>query len=231
MIQLLALLAISWILIWLMEKKDLGVLGLVPTPSRIKYFAALFDISLLCAITAFLLRMYFAQERYMISPTLTVGVVFQELWNQLRMVLTEELLCRGVLLYILIRRLGSGWAILISSAAFAALHWFNAGVWGNPVQMLLVFGFTFAMGVVLAYSYSRTYSILFPLAIHLGWNVAQNFIFPDTPAGNHVFVLAAPPPEVTVSYAVLFTMLLLPKVLVLVINYLVVRKHRPVIMP
>jgi hypothetical protein len=155
--------------------------------------------------------MYFAQEAYVLSPSLTAKSVFLETRYQVRTVLTEELLCRGALLYTLIRRIGQAKAVLISSLIFAVLHWLNAGVLGNPVQMILVFAFTFTMGFLLAYAYARSFSLLLPFAIHFGWNLVQNYVFPDTPTGQHLFVLAAPPPEVTISYLAFFTMLLAPK--------------------
>ena len=68
------------------------------------------------------------------------------------------------------------------------------------VQMALVFAFTFAMGLLLAYAYARSFSMLLPFAIHLGWNWMQNYVFPDNPMGSHVFVLDGPPPVVTISY-------------------------------
>ncbi|HCR48459.1 MAG TPA: hypothetical protein DIW24_02445, partial [Bacteroidetes bacterium] len=59
----------------------------------------------------------------------------------------------------------------------------------------------------------------------------QNYIFPDTATGNHIFILVAPPPEVTISYLALFTMLLLPKISVLIVNYFIIKKHRQVEIP
>jgi uncharacterized protein len=231
MIQLLGLLIISWALLWLFEKRNLSVLGLIPNLHIIKYAFILFIVSAICCATAFLLRMYFANEEYAISSTLTASIVFEETWNQFRSVLTEELICRGAVLYILIKRIGQNKSIIISAIIFAALHWLNAGVWGNVVQMIIVFTFTFAMGLLLAYSYAKTFSLLIPFAIHFGWNLTQNFIFPDNPIGNHVFELAAPPPVVTVSYLVFFTMLLFPKLSVLLLDYLIVRRHRQVQIP
>ncbi|MBL7805285.1 MAG: CPBP family intramembrane metalloprotease [Saprospiraceae bacterium] len=231
MVQLIGLLAISWLLLWVAEKKDIAVLGLTPTKDRLKYFAILFSVSAIISATAFLLRMYIAKEEYIISPSLTAKSAIVEVWYQFRTVLTEELICRGALLYILIKRIGQTKAVIISSVIFAIMHWLNAGVWGNLIQMVIVFAFTFAMGLLLAYSYARTFSLLIPFAIHYGWNLTQNYVFPDNAAGNHIFTLAAPPPVVTVSYAALFTMLLFPKISVLVIDYLIVRRHRQVETP
>lgn len=231
MLQLIGLIAISWLLIWLFEKRNISVLGLTPTKDRLKYFAILFLVSVILSATAFLLRMYFAKEQYMISQPLTPKSILLETWYQFRTVLTEELLCRGALLYILIKKIGQVKAVIISSLIFAILHWINAGVWGNVPQMIIVFTFTFLMGLLLAYSYARTFSLLIPFAIHYGWNLTQNYIFPDATAGNHVFILATPPHEVTISYLAFFTMLLLPKISVLIIDYLIIKTHKQIEMP
>jgi membrane protease YdiL (CAAX protease family) len=231
MLQLIGLLAISWLLIWLFEKGNLSVLGLTPTKERLKYFTILFIVSAILSATAFLLRMYFAKEEYIIAQSLTTKSILLETWYQIRTVLTEELLCRGALLYILIKKIGHTKAVIISSIIFAVLHWINAGVWGNMTQMIIVFAFTFAMGLLLAYSYARTFTLLIPFAIHFGWNLTQNYIFPDSALGNHIFTLAAPPPTVTISYLAFFTMLLLPKVSVIIVNYLIVKQHRQVELP
>ncbi len=231
MIQLLGLLLISWVLIWVVEKRNLSVLGLQPNLERFNYVAILFIVSAACSASAFLLRMYFAKEEYVVSSSLTVSLIFEEVWNQLRMVLTEELICRGAILYILIKKIGPNKSILISSAIFALLHWLNAGVWGNGIQMAIVFLFTFTMGLLLAYSYARTFSLWIPFAIHFGWNLTQNFIFPDNEAGNHILVLNLPPPSVTVSYLVLFTMLLLPKASVILLDFLIIKRHVQIKIP
>jgi membrane protease YdiL (CAAX protease family) len=231
MLQIIGLLVISWLLIWLFEKRNLSVLGLTPTKDRLKYFTILFIVSAILSATAFLLKMYFAKEEYAISPSLTTKSILLEIWYQFRTVLTEELLCRGALLYILIKKIGPTKAVIFSSVIFAILHWINAGVWGNLTQMIIVFTFTFAMGLLLAYSYARTFSLLIPFAIHYGWNLTQNYIFPDAATGKHILTLAAPPPTVTISYLAFFTMLLLPKISVLVIDYLIVKRHRQVEVP
>jgi uncharacterized protein len=142
--------------------------------------------------------------------------------------LTEELLCRGALLYILIEKIGQTKAIFISSIIFTVLHWINAGVWGNMIQIIIVFAFTFSMGLLLAYSYERTFSLLIPFAIHFGWNLTQNYIFPDSSTGNHIFILAAPPLSVTISYLAFFKTFLLPKISVLLVDYFILKHHRKV---
>ncbi|MBL7829738.1 MAG: CPBP family intramembrane metalloprotease [Saprospiraceae bacterium] len=231
MLQLIGLILISWLIIWLFTKANFSVLGLTPTTERLKYFAILFIVSGILSSTTFILRMYFAEEKYILTSKLTLDSILLETWYQFRTVMTEELICRGALLYILIKKIGQTKAIIISSVFFAVLHWINGGVWGNLIQMTIVFLFTFAMGLLLAFSYAKTFSLLIPFAIHFGWNLMQNYIFPDTANGNHIFILATPPPEVTISYLAFFTMLLLPKISILIVDYLIINKHIQVQIP
>ncbi len=226
MLQIIALFAFSWLIIWWHEKGNLSVLGFQPTLKRTGYFFLLLFVSILISASTYLLRMYFAEEQYTVNTSMNAQLFFQESWFQIRSVLTEELLCRGVLLYIMIRQLGTRKAIVLSSLIFALLHWFNSGVWGNLPQMAMVFVFTFAMGLLLAYAFTQSKSILLPFAIHLGWNWVQNFVFPDNAAAHSVFVLVTPPPTVTISYLAFFTMLLFPKIAVLAINYGIVRSYK-----
>lgn len=226
MLQIIALFAFSWLIIWWHEKGNLSVLGFQPTLKRTGYFFLLLFVSILISASTYLLRMYYAEEQYTVNTSMNAQLFFQESWFQIRSVLTEELLCRGVLLYIMIRQLGTRKAIVLSSLIFALLHWFNSGVWGNLPQMAMVFVFTFAMGLLLAYAFTQSKSILLPFAIHLGWNWVQNFVFPDNAAAHSVFVLVTPPPTVTISYLAFFTMLLFPKIAVLAINYGIVRSYK-----
>jgi membrane protease YdiL (CAAX protease family) len=170
--------------------------------------------------------MYFAKEVYTIAGSLTAKSILIETWYQFRTVFTEELICRGALLYILIKKAGQAKAIIITSVLFAVLHWINTGVWGDLEQMIVVFIFTFAMGLLLAYAYARTFSLLIPFAIHFGWNLTQNYIFPGSATGDHIFILMIPPPTVTISYLSFFTMQYLPKMLLLITGYLIVKSYR-----
>ena len=104
MLQLIGLLVISWLLIWFFEKGNLSVLGLMPTKVRLKYFTILFIVSAVFSATAFLLRMYFANEEYEITQSLSIKSNLLKTWYQFRTVLTEELLFSGALLYILIKK-------------------------------------------------------------------------------------------------------------------------------
>jgi len=231
MVQIIGLLAISWLIVWFFERSNLSLLGLTPNTKRLKLVLTLFLVTAICCSTTYLMKMYFAKEQYTLNPRLTANLIFSGVWETLRGVMTEELICRGVLLYILLRKARTKWAIVISSVAFGVLHWLNNGIFGNIIQMSIVFAFTFGMGLLLAYSYAKTFSILIPTAIHFGWNLTQNFIFPDRPEGNHIIVLAGIPPIVTVSYFIFFLLLLFPKVSAIGLDYIIMKNQKQIELP
>ena len=75
MLQLIGLLAISWLTVWLFNKSNLSVLGLIPTKSRIQVAIILFIVTVLCCSSAFLLKVYFAKEQYTINPKLNATAI------------------------------------------------------------------------------------------------------------------------------------------------------------
>ena len=225
MLEIIILLAVSWLLVWLFEKGNLSVLGLNPTKKRLSYAFILFIVAGICCSTGYLMRMYFAQQTFPLNQKISAGLVFTGLWLNLKSVLFEELLCRGAGLYILVKKTGKRTGILISAIVFGVLHWMNTGVFGDVTQMAIVFSFTFFMGLLLAYAFVQSGSLYLPIAIHLGWNLVQNFLFPDGPFGISVLVNPAAQPEVTVSYFIYFAILLLPKISSIVVNYFIVRRY------
>lgn len=226
MLQLIALLLASWFLLWWFEKDTLRVLGLLPNKQNTVWICIVFIVSALCAASAVALKIGITKEQYAIAESLTAKGVLTEVWHQFRSVFTEELLFRGAIFYILLKKTSAKIAIPVSAVLFALMHWLNAGVWGNMLQMAIVFSFTFAMGILLAYAYAATNSIIFPLAIHFGWNLTQNYIFPDTANGQHIFILSGTPPAVTISYIAFFALLLVPKIAVIVFNFILVKQYR-----
>lgn len=230
MLQLIGLLAISWLLIRVFEKGNLSVLGLTPTKDRLKYFTILFVITAVCCSTGFFFRMYFAKEEFGLNSKTSILFILTGIWVTLKSILFEELLCRGVGLYILIKKIGQRWAIIFSAIIFGLLHWLNAGVFGNGLQMLTVFAYTFIFGLVLAYAFAKSFSLYLPIAMHFGWNLTQNFIFPERLLDNTLFVSVLQP-IVTVSYFVYFTILLFPKISAIVVDYLIIKKHKQIEQP
>lgn len=226
-IELIALIALSWLVIRLFEKGNWSVLGLKPTTSRLKLALILFVITALCCASEFFLRMYFGKEQFALNPSINPGLALTGIWLNVESVLFEELLCRGVGLYILLKKWGQKWAIFISAIVFGLLHILDNSALSHPVQALLTFGYTFIMGLLLGYAYAKTRSLYMPFAIHFGWNLTQNFIFPAGPFGNSLFISVLQP-EVTVSYLVYFMMLFFPKLSAMGFDFLILKRQNHV---
>lgn len=122
------------------------------------------------------------------NDNITGGIILKSSWWDVKSVLTEELIFRGALLYILIRKLGSRKGILISAIAFGIYHWFSYGVFGNLMAMVLVFIGTGLMGYAWAWAFSKTQSIMLPFGFHLGWNLIYNTIFSKGPLGESLVI-------------------------------------------
>lgn len=102
--------------------------------------------------------------------------------------LTEELIYRGALLYILLVWLKEKFALLISALAFGVYHWFSFGILNEgPLQLTLVLLITGSMGWAWAYSYARTGSIVLALGMHLAHNFTSSLFMDTTPFGNLLF--------------------------------------------
>jgi membrane protease YdiL (CAAX protease family) len=144
-------------------------------------------------------------------------------WWNIKSVLYEELIFRAAILYILIKRLGAGWGIVLSSIGFGVYHWFSMEVLGNVPGMIQIFLVTGLMGLVLAYGFWKTGSMLAAIGIHLGWNITQSVIFSGGPIGKQLFI-QLPSPPVHVSYFVYGVVVFLPIVSSLVISFLLLRR-------
>jgi membrane protease YdiL (CAAX protease family) len=184
-----------------------------------------FILAAVCCASGFLLRMYFGGEVWGLNPKLNGRLLAEGIWWNLKSVFFEELIFRGILLYILIRELGTLKAMVISSIAFGIYHWFSQEIFGNPAQMIVVFLTTGLMGFVYAFAYVRTGSILTPAAIHFGWNFTQGFIFSSGPIGNGIFVLVNQP-VVNVSWLVFILIMYVPLISVMVLSIILLRRWR-----
>jgi membrane protease YdiL (CAAX protease family) len=167
---------LSWLLLKIVEKTSLSALGLQPTRRRIKDLAigilltAPFLIAFSTGVAILISNPYHLNPHYTFKDFLTAtGYVF-------RAAVYEDLIFRGALLYILIRRLGPRKGMLISAIAFGIYHWFSWGVLGQPVQMLIVFAMTGVAGYIFAMAYERTGSLYLPFALHFGMDFAAMVI-------------------------------------------------------
>ncbi|WP_371932082.1 CPBP family intramembrane glutamic endopeptidase [Mesobacillus subterraneus] len=112
-----------------------------------------------------------------LNENLSVIGTLNFLWWNVKSVVFEELIFRGALLYSAIRKWGARTGILLSAIAFGIYHWFTFGVLGNIVLMLVVFLMTSFSGLVWAYAFEKTKSMMLPIGLHLGWNFVFNSVF------------------------------------------------------
>jgi uncharacterized protein len=198
----------------------------MPSRRRVFDFLIYFIVSAAFCASGFGLKMLMAKQQWALNPSATLPVLLDGAQWTLVSVLFEELIFRGALFYILVKKLGATRAVWISGVAFGVYHWFSQGSWGNSGAMAVTLVITGAMGLVLACGYAKTGSLYVPVAIHLGWNLVQQNVFSVGPIGNHLFVEVLPRPEVTVSYAAFWFMQLFSLVGVLAVNYALLRMKR-----
>lgn len=228
MIGILVQLAISWLLIWFFEKGNLGVLGFKPAKKRLTDFVLFFLVTAACSASDYFLRMYFGKQQWVMNPSLSFSLIAEGVWWNVKSVLFEELIFRGVLLYILIKKLGAWPAILISSTSFGIYHWFSHETFGSFIPMLITLITTGLMGIVYAYGYAKTFSLYIPIAIHLGWNLIRSVVFSETIIGDQLLVQVKPAPEVQVSYFVYFLVVYIPMLSALLINFWLLKQKKQV---
>lgn len=205
MLGILVQLIFSCLHIWLLEKNDLKVLSLFPTRQRLLDFVLFLIVTAACCSTEFLMKIFLAHQQWKINPAFTAKLLVEGIWWNIKSVLFEELIFRGVILYLLIKRTGVPKATIISAIAFGIYHWFSFGIIGNIPQMAIIFIITGAMGLLLAYAYAKTLSLYIPIATHFGWNFTHIFVFSERPIGKGLFIPVNPAPFRTDSYLLFFT--------------------------
>jgi hypothetical protein len=188
MIGILIQLAVSWLLLWLADKKDLTALGLKPTTERLLNFTFGFILSatvfsIYCLVTTFL-----TGNSWTINNEFSVSDFLSSTWWTTNSVIFEELIFRGALLYILIQKTNEWKACLISAIAFGIYHWFSFGILGDPVQMIYVFISTGIAGLMFAFAFSKTKSLYLPTGLHLGWNLFNIVVFSQGPLGQQYLI-------------------------------------------
>lgn len=218
MIGIIVQLGISWLIIWWYEKGNLHVLGLLPSKKRVKDFSLFLIAAAACSALTFLLRHYIALQSWELNPDFSVSNALEGTWFVIKSVLFEELIFRGVLFYILIKKLGTRTAVIVSSMAFGIYHWFSQEVWGDGWQMLITFLTTGLAGVIYAYGYAKTFSLYVPIALHIGWNIVNMVIFSNGNIGRQLFIPVEQAPVVTISYFSYYAMQFTPVLCFYIIN-------------
>ncbi len=221
MIGIIVELGISWLLLWLIAGKNLSVLGLKPTKSRmLSLLVGLLLAAISC--TAYqVMTTGFAGNSWVFNEHLTLQLIVTGIWWTLKSVLFEELIFRGALLYLAIEKFGTRTACLLSAACFGIYHWFSFGCFGNPFQMTILFFMTGIFGLALAFGFAKTSSLYLPIGLHFGWNMVNIVVFSNGPLEQQVFIKANDNPlEGILSLLVfLFQVLALPILTLLYIRW------------
>jgi membrane protease YdiL (CAAX protease family) len=191
MLGLLVIVLVSWGLLYFIEKEHLDAIGIIPFPKRIVQFL----VGLVVIVILTLTNLYIQTKTESItwkSHPVDYAILWDALVYHLKSTLTEDLVFRGVILYILIKRIGVNKALLLSTAAFGLYHWFSYGIL-NERWMLLAYVFliTGLNGYVWAYSFYKTRSIFLPLAFHLGSNFTMSCFLESQPYGELLFSIVS----------------------------------------
>ena len=185
MLGLLVILVISWGLLYLIESKNIEVLGIIPKPKRCVQFLIGFLFIVLANLLGIYIESVVKSVEWQLKPDIDYYLILKAIGYHLRSALTEDLIFRGAILYILIHRIGLQKGILISALFFGVYHVFSYGMTGDRivpiVYVVLVTGFT---GYVWGYTFYKTKSILMPLGFHLGYNLIMVLFYPSVPYGE-----------------------------------------------
>ena len=189
MIGIAVVFLLTWLLLRYVVHEPISVLGVMPTKQRFQEFALGVLFLAVMAVINFLWQAAVKEITYEINPDFGfLDLLWGTFWI-FRAVLFEELLFRGVLLYILIKHLGIIKACLISSVVFGIYHWFSYEVFGERlILMAYIFLVTGAGGWMFAYAFAKTKSLYAPTGLHMGWNLVTAIVFSSGPLGNQWLV-------------------------------------------
>lgn len=223
MIGILIGFAISWLLLHFFEKRSILVLGFLPITKRIQQFSVGFLVTATLCILVQYFEAFLTSSTWILNKNISSRIIFQSFWWDFKSVLTEELIFRGALLYILIQKIGAKKSIWLSAISFGIYHWFSYGIIGNVMAMILIFIGTGLMGYAWAWAFSKSQSIMLPIGLHLGWNFIYNTIFSNGPLGELVFISQGGNELSDWTSLLNFTigMIIVPIIVIIYVRYLV----------
>ncbi|GHF98049.1 CPBP family intramembrane glutamic endopeptidase [Thalassotalea marina] len=189
MIGLVVLLFISWALLKWLVQEPITVLGILPTKTRLLECVLGIVIMGCFAAINFVWQAHFKNIHYQINPSYDWLALLDASYWLFKSVAFEELVFRGAILYLLIQRIGSIKACILSAIAFGIYHWFSYGLFGaHLVLMIYIFLLTASGGWMFAFAFAKTKSIYAPLGLHFGWNFVTAVVFSSGAIGNQWLV-------------------------------------------
>ncbi|MCA0931365.1 CPBP family intramembrane metalloprotease [Lutimonas saemankumensis] len=181
---------LSWLVLWIVFREHITSLGILPNLRRLREFSiGLLIMAVFCAINL-LGQSYLKEVSYIRNPEYGFLESLNGIWWTLKAALFEELIFRGALLYILIKKFGIIRACMVSAVVFGIYHWFSYDMFGRGlVPMIYVFLVTGVGGWMFAYAFARTQSLYAPLGLHFGWIVVSIVVFSAGPLGNSLYII------------------------------------------
>lgn len=187
MLGLLVLLLISWGLLYLFARKNLNALGLVPSVPHLAQFLTGFALTTIVCLSLIGIETWIKTIQWQ-SQEIQYRALFDALVYHLRSALTEDLVFRGALLYLLIHWLGPKWAIVISALFFGCYHVFSYGITNErPILIIYVILVTGITGLIWAWVFHKTKSMYMGLGLHLGYNFLMACFYEAQPYGELLF--------------------------------------------
>lgn len=188
MLGLLLIIVVSWVLLYFIEKKNIEVLGIIPYPKRVfQFLIGMLFMMLICLLWIYIESIVLNIE-WQLKSDINYALIFESFIFHIRSALTEDVVFRGALLYILLQRIGVKWGMLISAIIFGIYHVFSYGMIGDRivaiVYVVLITGVT---GYIWAYSFYKTKSIMLALGFHLGYNFLMTLFYDSVPYGELIF--------------------------------------------
>ncbi|MBO9674341.1 MAG: CPBP family intramembrane metalloprotease [Sphingobacteriaceae bacterium] len=177
MLAIVIELLFSWLLLKYTVSQNLNALNWYPDTKQLRSMLSGLMLPFVYLSCLYLGISLWVQNPYKVNPNYTAATFLKSSLFVLKGVVFEELIFRGALLYILIKKLNATKAVILSAIAFGIYHWFSYGMLGQPFQMLIVFISTGSMGYLLALAFVKARSILLPFALHFGYNFTSMILF------------------------------------------------------
>lgn len=188
MLGILVLLVISWLVLYFFERKSIVVLIDQPLVHSFKLFLlGLLFSGTLCSLVQFA-DSFLQETTFTLNENFQLSLFLSGISFDFRSVVTEELVFRGAVLYILLKRIKPAYAVLLSGIAFGVYHWFSFGVFGQLIPMVFIFIGTGLTGLAWAIAFKKSGTLVLPIALHLGWNLVFNSVFSKGPLGDLLLV-------------------------------------------
>lgn len=184
MLVTITLILISWLIGWRFDKQSLSALGLFPRAVHCRIFIIGLLTAVIAGLVYFGLTILFSKSNVAINPKFTLLQFLKSFGWVFNSVAMEEFIFRGIVFYFVLKKWGVKMACVLSAVVFGMFHWQLNGIWGNLVPMVYIFLLTASAGWSFAYAFTKANSILFPIGLHLGWNIINIIVFSEGPLGK-----------------------------------------------